>query len=258
MSKFFIKHPVIAMVISIIMVLLGGLSMLSLPIEQYPDIVPPNIMLQATYPGADAQTVTDSVASPIEQQMSGVDNMEYMQSTNSNNGISSMQVIFKVGTDPNIDQTLTYMRYGQATAQLPSEVSQMGVTLSKAATAPLCVLSLYSPDDSLNPIFLANYAHVSLVDPIKRLPGVGNVQVFGTGRYAMRIWLDTNRMAAQNITLSEVQAAISAQNTVNPSGQVGAEPALPGQDFTYTVRTKGRLTTPEEFGDIIIRAVDNN
>lgn len=256
MSKFFIKHPIIAMVISIIMVIIGSLSMMSLPIEQYPNIVPPNISLQATYPGADAQTVTDSVATPIEMQMSGVDNMEYMQSTNSNNGICKMSIVFKVGTDPNMDQTLTYMRYAQSTAQLPGEVSQMGVTLTKSASAPLCLVSLYSPDNSLDSVFLSNYAYVSLVDPIKRLPGVGDVQVFGAGRYAMRIWLDTKHMSSLNISIDEIKAAIAAQNTVNPSGQVGAEPAAPGQDFTYTIRTAGRLSTVEEFGDIVIRAVD--
>ncbi|MEG1740727.1 MAG: efflux RND transporter permease subunit [Akkermansia sp.] len=258
MSKFFIKHPIIAMVISIVMVLLGGLSMMSLPVTQYPDIVPPTINLQATYPGADAQTVADSVASPIEQNMSGVDDMEYMYSTNANNGISKLSIVFEVGTDPNMDQTLTYMRYAQSTAQLPAEVSQMGVTLNKSASAPLALVSLYSPDDSLNAVYLANYAYVSLVDPIKRIKGVGDVQVFGSGRYAMRIWLDTTHMAAQNISIAEVRAAIVSQNTVNPSGQVGAEPAPPGQDFTYTVRTKGRLMTPEQFGNIIIRADGSN
>ncbi|MEG0025265.1 MAG: efflux RND transporter permease subunit [Akkermansia sp.] len=258
MSKFFIKHPIIAMVISIVMVLLGGLSMMSLPVTQYPDIVPPTINLQATYPGADAQTVADSVASPIEQNMSGVDDMEYMYSTNANNGISKLSIVFEVGTDPNMDQTLTYMRYAQSTAQLPAEVSQMGVTLNKSASAPLALISLYSPDDSLDAVYLANYAYVSLVDPIKRIKGVGDVQVFGSGRYAMRIWLDTTHMAAQNISIAEVRAAIVSQNTVNPSGQVGAEPAPPGQDFTYTVRTKGRLMTPEQFGNIIIRADGSN
>lgn len=256
MSSFFIKHPLIAMVISIVMILLGGLALLSLPITQYPEIVPPTIKLSATYPGADAQTVSDSVASPIEQNMSGVDQMEYMSSINANNGTYSLSVVFEVGTQPNMDQTLTYMRYGQASAQLPSEVSQMGVTLNKATALPLVLVSLTSPDSSLNSVYLSNYAFVSLVDPLKRVAGVGDVQVFG-GRYAMRVWLDTTHMAAQNISIEEVRAAISSQNTINPGGQVGAEPAPPGQDFTYTVRTKGRLITPEQFGDIIIRADGN-
>ena len=257
MSSFFIKHPTIAIVISIVMILLGGLALLGLPIEQYPNIVPPTIKMQATYPGANAETVANSVASPLEQSISGVVGMDYMTSTNANNGICSLSIVFEVGTDPNMDQTLAYMRYGQATAQLPSEVAQMGITITQSTGSPLAVLNLYSPDNSLNAIFLSNYAYVSLVDPVKRVPGVGDVQVFGAGRYAMRIWLDTTKMAAQNISVGEVQAAIREQNTVIPAGQIGAEPAPPGTEFTYSIQTKGRLKTAEEFGDIIIRANGN-
>ena len=257
MSSFFIKHPTIAIVISIVMILLGGLSLMGLPIEQYPNIVPPTIKMQATYPGANAETVANSVASPIEQSMSGVVGMDYMTSTNANNGICSLSIVFEVGTDPNMDQTLAYMRYGQATAQIPAEVSQMGITITQSTGSPLAVINLYSPDDSLNAIFLSNYAYVSLVDPVKRVPGVGDVQVFGAGRYAMRIWLDTTKMAAQNISVGEVQSAIRAQNTVIPGGQIGAEPAPPGTEFTYSIQTKGRLQTAEEFGNIIIRADGN-
>ena len=257
MSSFFIKHPTIAIVISIVMILLGGLSLMGLPIEQYPNIVPPTIKMQATYPGANAETVANSVASPIEQSISGVVGMDYMTSTNANNGICSLSIVFEVGTDPNMDQTLAYMRYGQATAQIPAEVSQMGITITQSTGSPLAVINLYSPDDSLNAIFLSNYAYVSLVDPVKRVPGVGDVQVFGAGRYAMRIWLDTTKMAAQNISVGEVQSAIQAQNTVIPGGQIGAEPAPPGTEFTYSIQTKGRLQTAEEFGNIIIRADGN-
>ena len=241
MSSFFIKHPTIAIVISIVMILLGGLSLMGLPIEQYPNIVPPTIKMQATYPGANAETVANSVASPIEQSISGVVGMDYMTSTNANNGICSLSIVFEVGTDPNMDQTLAYMRYGQATAHIPAEVSQMGITITQSTGSPLAVINLYSPDDSLNAIFLSNYAYVSLVDPVKRVPGVGDVQVFGAGRYAMRIWLDTTKMAAQNISVGEVQSAIQAQNTVIPGGQIGAEPAPPGTEFTYSIQTKGRL-----------------
>ena len=213
--------------------------------------------MQATYPGANAETVANSVASPIEQSISGVVGMDYMTSTNANNGICSLSIVFEVGTDPNMDQTLAYMRYGQATAQIPAEVSQMGITITQSTGSPLAVINLYSPDDSLNAIFLSNYAYVSLVDPVKRVPGVGDVQVFGAGRYAMRIWLDTTKMAAQNISVGEVQSAIQAQNTVIPGGQIGAEPAPPGTEFTYSIQTKGRLQTAEEFGNIIIRAEGN-
>lgn len=257
MSSFFIKHPTIAIVISIVMILLGGLSLMGLPIEQYPNIVPPTIKMQATYPGANAETVANSVASPIEQAISGVIGMDYMTSTNANNGICSLSIVFEVGTDPNMDQTLAYMRYGQATAQLPAEVAQMGITITQSTGSPLAVINLFSPDDSLNAIFLSNYAYVSLVDPVKRVPGVGDVTVFGAGRYAMRIWLDTTKLAAQNISVAEVQSAIKAQNTVIPGGQLGAEPAPPGQEFTYSIQTKGRLQTAEEFGNIIIRAEGN-
>lgn len=257
MSSFFIKHPTIAIVISIVMILLGGLALMGLPIEQYPNIVPPTIKMQATYPGANAETVANSVASPIEQSISGVVGMDYMTSTNANNGICSLSIVFEVGSDPNMDQTLAYMRYGQATAQIPAEVSQMGITITQSTGSPLAVINLYSPDESLNAIFLSNYAYVSLVDPVKRVPGVGDVQVFGAGRYAMRIWLDTTKMAAQNISVGEVQSAIRAQNTVIPGGQIGAEPAPPGTESTYTIQTKGRLQTAEEFGNVIIRAEGN-
>ena len=206
----------------------GGLSLMGPPIEQYPNIVPPTNKMQATYPGAIAETVANSVASPIQQSISGVVGMDNMTSTNANNGICYLSIVFAVGTDPNMDQTLAYMRYGQATAQIPAEVSQMGITITQSTGSPLAVINLYSPDDSLNAIFLSNYAYVSLVDPVKRVPGVGDVQVFGAGRYAMRIWLDTTKMAAQNISVGEVQSAIQAQNTVIPGGQIGAEPAPPG------------------------------
>ncbi len=257
MSGFFIKHPTIAIVISIVMIMLGTISLLGLPIEQYPNIVPPTIKMQATYSGANAETVASSVATPLEQAISGVIGADYMTSTNDNNGICSLSIVFEVGTDPNMDQTLAYMRYGQATAQLPVEVSQMGITISQSTGSPLAVVTLYSPDKSLSPLYLSNYGYVSLVDPIKRVPGVGEVSVFGAGKYAMRIWLDTTKMAAQNVTVAEVKKGIQEMNTVIPAGVIGAEPAPPGTEFTYTINTKGRLTTPEEFGNIIIRADGN-
>lgn len=253
MSRFFINRPIVAIVISIIMVILGALSIKSLPVEQYPNIVPPQIKIAATYPGADCQTVAQSVASPIEQQMSGVDKMDYMTSVNANNGMMSMTVVFEVGSDPDTDQILTYLRYGQATAQLPGEVSQMGVTLSKSTGIPIVLYSLTSPKKTHDNIWLTNYAFVNLVDAIKRIKGVGDVQVFGSGRYAMRIWLDPDRMTSLNISVSEVANAIKSQNTVNPAGKIGAEPAPAGQERTYTIRAKGRLSTAEEFSNIIVR-----
>ncbi len=254
MSSYFIKHPLIAMVIAIVTSLLGVISMLRLPISEYPDIAPPTITLSATYPGADAQTVADSVATPIESQLSGLTGMDYMTSVNSSNGTCSMNVVFETGTNPDMDQVQTYMRYAQATTQLPTEVSQMGITIKKSTGVPLLLYSLTSPDKTFDSVYLANYAYVSLVDPVKRVPGVGDVQVFGAGRYAMRIWLDTAKMAQLGISVSDVQNAIRTQNTVNPGGQIGAEPAPAGQEFTYTVRTKGRLKTETEFENIIIKA----
>lgn len=254
MSSYFIKHPLIAMVIAILTSLLGIISMLQLPISEYPEISPPTITVSATYPGADAQTVADSVATPIESQLSGLTGMDYMTSVNSSTGICSMNVVFDTGTNPDMDQVQTYMRYAQATTQLPTEVAQMGITIRKSTGVPLLLYSLTSPDNTFDSVYLANYAYVSLVDPLKRVPGVGDVQVFGAGRYAMRIWLDTVRMAQLGISVSDVQNAIRTQNTVNPGGQIGAEPAPAGQEFTYTVRTKGRLKTETEFENIILKA----
>lgn len=253
MARFFINRPIVAIVISIIMVILGALAIVQLPTEQYPDIVPPQIKISASYPGADCQTVAESVASPIEQQMSGVDKMDYMTSVNANNGQMSMTVVFEVGSNPDTDQILTYLRYGQATSQLPGEVSQMGVTLSKSTGIPIVLYSLTSPNGSYDNIWLTNYAYINLVDQLKRVKGVGDVQVFGAGRYAMRVWLDPDKMSALNISVAEVSNAIKSQNRVNPAGKVGAEPAPAGQEFTYTIRAKGRLVTADEFSNIIVR-----
>src|SRR5580700_6392958 len=254
MSKFFINRPIVAIVISIIMVIIGLVTMVSLPIAQFPKVVPPEIFIQADYVGADAQTIEASVAVPIEEQMSGVDNMNYMYSVNANNGSLRMGVNFDVKTDPNIDQVLAQMRENQAASQLPSSVQNYGVTIIKSPTTPLMLIALYSPHGTYDATFLANYAYINLVDPVTRLPGVANVQVFGAGQYAMRFWVKPDQLAKLNITVSEILNAIKSQNTVNPAGLIGAEPAPAGQDFTYSVRAQGRLTTPEEFGAIVIRA----
>ncbi len=251
MSPFFIKHPIIAAVISIVTTLLGLICMASLPISQYPDIAPVTINLSATYPGANAQEVADSVATPIELQLSGIEAMDYMNSTSSNNGTCSINVIFEPGTSANTDQQLTYMRYSQATAQLPTTVSQMGVTIKQSSGLPLMLYAIVSPEGFYTPIDLTNYAYINLVDPIKRVSGVGDVMVFG-GRFAVRIWLDSEKMAQKGLTVSEVYNAVSAQNSINPGGSVGAEPAPSGQEFTYTIRNKGRLGSIEEFENIIV------
>ena len=254
MAKFFINRPIVAMVIAILMVIVGIVSMLRLPTAQFPDIVPPEIQVQAIYPGADAQTLEQSVATPIEQQLSGVDNMNYMYSTNANNGQTTITVDFDVKTDPNIDQVLTELRESQAVSQLPAAVNTAGVVVQKSLTAPLMLVDLYSPNGTYDNIFLANYAYINLVDELTRVPGIARVQVFGAGQYAMRIWVKPDQLAKLGVTVPQIVNAIQIQNTVNPAGKVGGEPVPPGQEFTYTVRAQGRLVSPDEFGEIIIRS----
>src|SRR5229473_5914268 len=254
MAKFFINRPVVAMVIAILMVMVGTAALVQLPIAQFPNIAPPQVQLWATYVGADALTLEQSVATPIEQQMSGVDNMSYMYSISSNNGQMRMNVSFDVGTIPNTDQILMQMRYAQAESQLPAEVRNYGVTLRKAVSAPLALFSLYSPQGTHDALFLTNYAFININDPMTRVPGIGQVNVFGAGQYAMRFWVRPDTLARFNITMSEIIDALTKQNAVNPAGQIGAEPVPPGQVFTYTVRTRGRLTSVEEFENIIVRA----
>jgi len=254
MSRFFIDRPIVSMVISILMTLLGVVSLAGLPIAQFPDIAPPEIQLTATYVGADALTVEEAVSTPIEQQMSGVDGMLYMYSTNASNGIGTLRVNFEVGTDANTDQILTQMRYQQAESQLPTQVKELGVTIKKSTTSPLALFSVYSPDETYDAEFLANYAYININDPMTRVSGVGQVNIFGSGQYAMRFWVEPDKLAQMKITIPEIMDALQQQNAVNPAGQIGAEPIPAGQQFTYTVRAQGRLKTPEEFGDVIIRA----
>ncbi len=254
MSKYFINRPIVAMVIAILTVLVGAITILRLPVAEFPDIVPPETKIQATFVGADAQTLAQSVATPIEEQMSGVDNMNYMYSVNATaNGQTTMIVDFRVGTDPNTDLILSQMRETQSAPQLPSQVAQYGVTVQKSTSAPLMLVALYSPKGTYDAQFLANYGYINLDDPITRLPGVSNVQVFGSGQYAMRIWVKPDVLAKLGLTVSDVINAVQSQNTVNPAGQIGGEPAPAGQEFTYSVRAQGRLITPEEFGNIIVR-----
>src|SRR5881296_3901423 len=254
MSKFFISRPIVAMVISILMVIVGAVTVASLPVSQLPSIAPPEVLIQANYVGADSETVEQSVATPIEQQMSGVDNLNYMYSLNAANGQMTMIVDFDVKTDPNTDLILTQMRQTQAASQLPVEVTNFGVTVQKSVTAPLMLISLYSPSGIYDSKFLANYAYINLYDQLSRVYGIGSVQVFGAGRYAMRLWVKPDQLAKLAITVPEIVAAIQSQNTVNPAGQIGGEPAPKGQEFTYSVRAQGRLTTPEEFEQIVVRA----
>jgi HAE1 family hydrophobic/amphiphilic exporter-1 len=252
-SKFFINHPTIAIVISILMVLVGTVAMVSLPVAQYPEIVPPEIFVQAIFPGADAKTLEQSVATPIESQINGVDNMSYMYSTNSNNGATLLFADFDVKTDPNTDQILTQLRVSQATPQLPPEVNASGVQVLKSLTSPLMVIALDSPQGTYDQNFLINYGNINLKDELARVPGVGRVQTFG-GDYAMRVWVQPEKLAKLAVTVPEIVQAMQSQNTVNPAGQIGGEPVPRGQDYTYTVLSQGRLESPEQFGNIVIRA----
>ena len=228
MSKFFIRRPIVAIVIAIVTVILGTVSLLSLPTAQYPDIVPPEILVTATYPGADSKTVSQAVSTPIEQQMNGVDNMIYMDSVSANNGVVQLFVDFDVKTDPNIDQVLAQLRVDQAQSQLPAQVTTAGLTVQKALTSPLMLVSVNSPGGKLSQEFLTNYAIINLQDQLARVKGVSRVQVFG-GQYAMRVWVRPDQMAKLGITAPEVIQAIQTQNNVNPAGQIGAEPIPQGQ-----------------------------
>ncbi len=254
MSKFFIGRPIVAIVIAIIMVLVGAVALVSLPTAQFPSIAPPDIQILATFTGADAKTLEASVATPIEQQVTGVDHMNYMTSTNSNSGQMRLIVDFDVATDPNIDQVLTELRESQAAAQLPPQVIAAGVTVQKSPLAPMMLVALASPKGTYDKTFLANYAYINLVDQLTRSPGVSNINVFGAGQYAMRVWVDPLKLAKLNITVPQIIQAINVQNTVNPTGQIGGEPVPNGQQLTYTVRTQGRLVSAEQFGQIILRS----
>jgi HAE1 family hydrophobic/amphiphilic exporter-1 len=253
MYKFFINRPIVAMVIAILTVIVGAVSMVSLPVAQFPNIVPPEIRIQTTFLGGDAQTLAQSVATPIEEQMSGVDNMNYMYSVSANNGVMRMGVNFNVKTDPNIDQVLAQLRENQAASQLPASVQQYGVTLLKSPSSPMMLIGITSPNGTHDATFLANYAYINLVDQITQVKGISNINVFGAGQYAMRFWVKPDQLAKLNLTVNDIITAINAQNTANPAGLVGGPPTPQGQEFTYAITAQGRLVSEKEFGDIIIR-----
>src|SRR3984893_18079875 len=258
MSGFFIRRPIVAIVIAILTVIIGVIMAVGLPVAQFPNIAPPQIMLQASYPGADAKTLENAVSVPIEQQINGVDNMTYMSSLNARfNQQTTLLVKFDLKTDPNADLLLTQAREQLATGQLPPEVNSYGVTLKKSATAPLMLIAIYSPHGTHDAKYLANYAYINLNDPIARSYGIGQATVFGSGQYAMRLWVNPDQLAKLGITVTDVANAIKAQNTVNPAGQVGGEPALPNQQFTYAVLAQGRLASPEQFGNVVVRETPN-
>src|SRR5882724_1948650 len=251
-STFFINRPIVAMVIAIVTVILGVLALRGLPLAQFPQIVPPQINVSTTYTGADAITIEQSVSAPIEQQVSGVKGMLYMLSTNANAGTEGLSVTFDISTDPDIDQVNVQNRVSQALSSLPTDVGQFGVTVRQSTGSPMMLISLYSPNKTYDSLFLANYNNINVVDTLFRVPGVGDVTVFGSTQYAMRIWVNPDVLAKLGISVTDIANAVRQQSTVNPSGQVGAEPGPPGKEMTYTVSSQGRLQTPEEFGQIVV------
>jgi HAE1 family hydrophobic/amphiphilic exporter-1 len=255
MARFFIDRPVMAMVISILFVIAGAVAAATLPVEQYPNLAPPQIVLNGTYPGADAVTVEQAVATPIEQQMNGVEKMTYLQSTNASDGTMQLRVTFDISSDSNIDNVLAQNRLSQAMPFIPQDVRDIGITVKKSTSAPLLVFSLFADGDRYTPEFLSNYATINIQDPLLRLPGVGDFKVFGASNYAMRIWVKPEKLSQLGLTVGDLEQAIKAQNVVNPSGQIGGEPAPPGQQLTKNARAQGRLITPEEFGRIVVRAL---
>ena len=255
MARFFVNRPIVAMVLSIIFVLLGVVAMRGLPVAQYPEIVPPMIQVTTTFIGASATDVEASVATPLEQQINGVENMIYMKSTNANDGTLTLKVSFEVGSDLDMDNVLTQNRVSQAMPQMPQPVKQYGVTVKKSLAFPLMVISVKSPKGSYDNNFLSNYATININDAIARIPGVGQVTLFGGSDYAMRVWVRPDRIGRLGLTVPDIVNAITQQNQLSPAGQIGGPPATPGTEYTYTVRTQGRLLDENEFGEIILRTL---
>ncbi len=254
MSRFFINRPIFASVISIVIVIAGIMASRVLPISQYPEIAPPTVIISASYPGASAETLAKTVAAPIEEQLSGVENLMYFNSTASANGSLSITATFEVGTDVDMATVNVNNRVKIAEPRLPDVVRQYGVTVQKRSNDILMVAAITSPEGTRTPLYLSNYALVNILDDLKRIPGVGDAQIFGALDYSMRLWLRPDRMAQLGVTTTEISNAIAAQNKQNAAGKIGQEPAPNGQQLVYTVTAKGRLTTPEQFGNIVIRA----
>lgn len=256
MSSFFIRRPIFAIVISIIIVILGGLSLLSLPIAQYPQISPPTVNLSTTYTGANATIVNQTVAQVIEDQLKGVDDMSYMSSTSSNDGSYSLSVVFSLDSDGNTDAINVQNDANLAKNSLPSDVQTQGLTVRRASGDMVLMANIYSPNGTYNQAFLKNYADIYLLDKIQRIDGVGSVNTFGSS-YAMRVWLNLEKLAERGLTVSDVIAAIKEQNMSAPAGTIGSLPAPATQEKQYSAKVEGQLSTPEQFGNIILKSTSN-
>ncbi|MGH8115272.1 MAG: efflux RND transporter permease subunit, partial [Rhodanobacteraceae bacterium] len=256
-SKFFIERPVLANVIAILIVVIGAIAVLTLPVAQYPDVVPPTVQVTTRYPGASARTVIDTVALPIEQQVNGVEGMIYMQSYAASDGSYSLTVTFKIGTDLNFAQILVQNSVQAALASLPQAVQSQGVVVQKKSTSILQIVTLTSPSGQYDSLYLANYATINLKDELSRLPGVGNVNVFGAGQYAMRIWLDPEKMKARALVVQDVINALQQQNTQVTAGQIGAPPVPGNVPFQYTLNVAGRLDDINQFANVIVKTGSN-
>jgi len=256
LSRFFIHRPIFATVLSIVIVLLGVVSLLGLPVAEYPDLAPPQIKVTARYPGADAQVIADTVAAPIEQEVNGVEGMLYMSSTCSGDGSYSLAITFETGVDLDIASVQVQNRVAAAEPSLPEDVRRLGIKTQKQMPDFAQMISVTSPDGRYDDIFLSNFATLQLRDPLKRIYGVGDVQVFGAADYAMRVWIDPYELEIRGVPVSQVLAAIREQNVQVAAGRVGAPPAPPGTPFQYTVTTQGRLVTPEQFARIVVKTDD--
>src|SRR6187399_1967336 len=254
MARFFVNRPIVAIVISIVTVLLGTVAMQGLPIAQYPEIVPPMVQITTTFVGASATDVEAAVATPLEQKINGVEKGIYMKSTNANDGTLTLKVSFEVGSNQDMDNVFTQNRVSEAMPQMPQSVKNYGVAVKKALAFPLLVISIKSPNGTYDNNFLSNYATINVNDNIARIPGVGQINLFGGSDYAMRVWLRPDRIANLGVTVPDIVNAINQQNQLSPAGQIGGPPAKAGTEYTYAVRTQGRLLGESQFGDIIVRS----
>ncbi|MEE4216647.1 MAG: multidrug efflux RND transporter permease subunit [Xanthomonadales bacterium] len=254
MAEFFVRRPIVAMVIAIIIMIVGLVSMMGLPVAQYPEITPPEVGVSAAYTGANAEVVEQSVATPLEQKINGVENALYMKSVNSNDGTLNLTVSFEVGSDLDMSNVLVQNRVSEAQASIPEDVKRLGITVKKKLSFPLLLVSLYSPSGAYDQNFLSNYLTINILDEVARIQGVGQASVLGGSEYAMRIWVKPDQLAKLGLTVPDITRAIQEQNVIAPAGKIGGPPAVPGTRFTYQVRTQGRLSTAEEFGNVIVRS----